>query len=327
MADDLSKTAEALARNSFFLVFGSAIANVILAVGTIIAGRLLGPELYGQYSIILIVPQLLFLFTDLGINQGIIEFATKLRVNGEYSKIPSMINCGLFIRFLIGVLLSLALYVFADSFASIVLNRADFSSYLRLMSLVILFQVVYSVAVSAFISLDRAEYSALTTAIDAIVKTSFTIGLILIGLNVSGALLGTIIGYAVAGICGIVLLRFVLPKGQPSVKTHALKGNVKTLMQYGAPLYIVWLLIGIVPLYQNLILANFTTDVYVGNFKAASNFAVLMTVLSIPITNALLSAFSRFESVHEEGVKLFFKRANKYTALIVFPVTTLFIVF
>jgi O-antigen/teichoic acid export membrane protein len=73
MSDNLSKTAEALARNSFFLVFGSAVANIILAVGTIVAGRLLGPELYGQYSIILIVPQLLFLFTDLGINQGIIK--------------------------------------------------------------------------------------------------------------------------------------------------------------------------------------------------------------------------------------------------------------
>jgi O-antigen/teichoic acid export membrane protein len=139
--------------------------------------------------------------------------------------------------------------------------------------------------------------------------------------------MGTIIGYAVAGVSGVVLLRIVLPKAKSSAGVVGVRGNVKSLMQFGAPLYVVWLLIGIVPLFQNLILANFTTDVNVGNFKAASNFAVLMTVLSIPITNAMLSAFSRFDSVHEQGVKLFFRRANKYTALIVFPVTTIFIIF
>jgi O-antigen/teichoic acid export membrane protein len=84
---------------------------------------------------------------------------------------------------------------------------------------------------------------------------------------------------------------------------------------------------GIVPLFQNMILANFTTDFDVGNFKAASNFAALMTVLSIPITNALLSAFSKLDSSKENKVKTFFKLSNKYTALIIFPITFLFIVF
>jgi O-antigen/teichoic acid export membrane protein len=114
----------------------------------------------------------------------------------------------------------------------------------------------------------------------------------------------------------------VLPKKTVS-HYQALKGNTWNLVQYGAPLYVVFMLAGIIPLFQNLVLANFATDADVGNFKAATNFAVLMTVLSIPITNALLSAFSRFGSGVEKDLKVFFKKANKYTALIVFPITVL----
>jgi O-antigen/teichoic acid export membrane protein len=41
----------------------------------------------------------------------------------------------------------------------------------------------------------------------------------------------------------------------------------------------------------------------------------------------LLSAFSKLDSSKEDKIKTFFKLSNKYTALIIFPVTLLFIVF
>ena len=327
MSDNLFKTAEDSARNGFFLAFGSAIATVILALGSIVAGRLLGPELYGQYSIILVVPQMLFLFTDLGVNQGIIKFIANLRVKGEVDKIPSIIYCGLFLRITIGVALSIVLYVFAQPLALFILNRADFYPYLQIMSIVILFQAIYSTAVSAFISLDKSEYSALTSNIDAIIKSSLSIVLVLLGLNVFGALAGNIVGYIIAGCCGIVILKILLPKGHFKLNFNTFKDHTKTLVSYGTPLYASFLLTGFVPLYQNIVLANFTTDVDVGNFKAALNFATIMTVLSIPITNALLSAFSKLDSSKEDKIKTFFKLANKFTALIIFPITILFIVF
>ena len=327
MSDDLFKTAEDSTRNGFFLAFGSAVATAILAVGSIVAGRLLGPELYGQYTIILIVPQMLFLFTDLGVNQGIIKFIARLRVRGETDKIPSIVYCGLFLRISIGIVMSVILYVFAEPFALFILNRADFYPYLQIMSIVILFQAIYSTAVSAFISLDKSEYSALTSNIDAIIKSSLSIILVLLGLNVLGALAGNIIGYVIAGTCGIAILKILLPKGHSQINFNTFKTHAKNLVNYGTPLYASFLLTGLVPLFQNVILANFTTDVDVGNFKAASNFAALMTILSIPITNVLLSAFSKLVSSKEAKIKVFFKLANKYTALIVFPATILFIVF
>jgi O-antigen/teichoic acid export membrane protein len=327
LSDDLFKTVEDSTRNGFFLAFGSAVATAVLAVGSIVAGRLLGPELYGQYTLILVVPSLLFLFTDLGVNQGIIKFIAKMRIKGETDKIKGVIYTGLCLRVAIGAVLSVLLYVFAEPFAVLLLNRADLYPYLQMMSLVVLFQAIYSTAVSAFISIDKSEYSALTQNIDAIIKTSLSIVLILLGLNLFGAVAGNVVGFVIAGTCGIILLRFMLPKAKTKLKGDTFKVHSKSLISYGTPLYASFLLIGIVPLFQNVILANYTTDFDVGNFKAASNFATLLTVLSIPITNALLSAFSKLDATTNDKVKTFFKLSNKYTTVIIFPVAFLFIVF
>lgn len=327
MSDSLFKTAEDSTRNGFFLAFGSAVATAVLAVGSIVTGRLLGPEVYGQYTLILVVPSLLFLFTDLGVNQGIIKFISKMRVKGQTEKISTIIYSGLILRVAIGTALSLLLYVFAEPFAVLLLNRADLYPYLQLMALVVLFQAIYSTAVSAFISIDKSEYSALTQCIDAIIKTALSIVLILLGLNLFGAVAANVVGFVIAGVCGVILLRFMMPKVKTRFNSEVFRVHTRSLISYSTPLYASFLLIGIVPLFQNVILANYTTDFEVGNFKAASNFATLMTVLSIPITNALLSGFSKLDSSKEDKIKTFFKLSNKYTTMIIFPVAMVFIVF
>ena len=71
MGDELSKVTSDSARGGFFLFSGAALASVILAVSAILVGRFLGPDLYGQYNLVLVIPTLLLLFTDLGLNAAV----------------------------------------------------------------------------------------------------------------------------------------------------------------------------------------------------------------------------------------------------------------
>jgi len=56
MTDELAKVAEDSARGGFLLISGTALATVIMAIASILIGRLLGPELYGQYTLAIVVP-------------------------------------------------------------------------------------------------------------------------------------------------------------------------------------------------------------------------------------------------------------------------------
>jgi O-antigen/teichoic acid export membrane protein len=104
--------------------------------------------------------------------------------------------------------------------------------------------------------------------------------------------------------------------------------SVKTLMNYGIPLYVSGILVGFVNPYQNFVLAFFAATVDIGNWKAARNFVALMSVVSIPITSALFTAFSKLDStMSEDETVTFFKFANKYTTLLIVPIASLLIAF
>ena len=318
---------EDTARGGFFLVSGTAISTVIMAIASILVARLLGPEFYGQYALALVVPQLLFLFTDLGINSGIVKFSAAMRSTGETNRISTIIKHGLIIRASIGIAISIANYTLSGIIASNILQRPELAFYMQIASIAILFQVVFSTVTFSFIGLYKTEYHALTTNIMATAKTIVSIALILVGLSITGAIIGYTVSYVIASLAGAFLLFLLLRKVKTPAKTDSFKTNAKTLFQYGTPLYISVILAGFLPLFINIMLALFTTDAAIGNYKAAINFATLLTVLAVPITTVLLPAFSKLNSTTSHKTKDFFKIANKYATMLVIPITFLIIIF
>lgn len=327
MTDELTQVAADSARGSFFLISGTAAATIILAIAAILVGRFLGPELYGQYTLALVVPQLLFLFTDLGITQGITKFTASFRTSRETSRIARIIKYGLILRAATGIAIFVITYAFADPFAAFFLQRPDLAFYIRITSIAVLFQVVFTTVQSAFIGLDKTEYSALTTNVQAVAKTLISITLVLLGFGVAGAIIGHVVGYAVAAAAGMVLLFLLIREAHDSSPDDRLTQDLKTLIHYGTPLYLSVLLAGFIPLYNSAILAFFTTDADIGNYKASTNFIALMAVLAVPITTALLPAFSKLTASTHHQVKAFYQLANKYTTIIIIPITFLFLIF
>ena len=154
MADELIKVAEDSARSGFFLISGTAVSTVILAIGSILTGRFLGPELYGQYTLALVIPSLLLTFTDLGINQGITKFTASLKSKGETNRLARIVKYGLLARASAGIAIFIINYTLAEQFASFFLQRPDLAFYIRIASTSTLFHVMLTTATSAFVGVD-----------------------------------------------------------------------------------------------------------------------------------------------------------------------------
>jgi stage V sporulation protein B len=326
MTTDLSQVTEDSARGSFFLFSGATLASIILAVSAILMGRFLGPELYGQYTLVLVVPMLLVLFTDLGMNAGVTKFAASLRAEGKSERIPAIITHSLLFRLAIGVTVSIFSLVFANYFA-LLINRPDFTFFIQIASLSVIFQVFFTTANSAFVGLDQSEYSALITTIRAILTTILQIGLILCSFSVTGALIGYVGGFIIASIVGIAILFLNFLKPTKKIVNENGRQIIVLLAKYGMPVYVSVVLLGFFPLYQQVILAFFTSDAAIGNFRAAYNFVALLSIISTSLTTAFLPAFSKLESATPEVISTFFNKANKYACLIVIPITVSVIIF
>ena len=327
MADILAKVAEDSARGGFFLISGTVVSTVIMAISSILIGRLLGPEPYGQYTLALVIPQLFYLLTDLGINQGVTKFIATFNTRKETDRIIKVLKYSILLKALVGVGLFTLNYALAETLAQLFLQRTDLTPFLQIASFSILFQAIFTIATSAFVGLDKTEYSALTSNVQAIAKTIISIILVLLGLGVAGAIIGYTLSYGAAAGAGILIIALIL-RGKKTTKSHRdTQNDLASLVRYGAPLYLSILLTGFTPLFKNFVLANYTTDADIGNYKAALNFATLITTLSIPITTALLPAFSKIDSEATSKIRQFFKHANKYTTLLILPMTVLLMVY
>jgi len=71
-----------------------------------------------------------------------------------------------------GAAMSLLCFLCSDLLAVYLLNRPEIGFYVKLASISILFQTLYSLVYYAFIGLDRAERSSLIKALMSIVKAS-----------------------------------------------------------------------------------------------------------------------------------------------------------
>ena len=328
MTSDLTKVAEESAKGGVFLIIGSFFATIISAIASIFVTRLLGQELYGQYVLSLVTTQMLFLFTDFGISQGLVKFAASLKAKDEAEHVAKIIEYGILIRTIIGVAIFLANFALADFFATVFHNRPELGTYIRVASFSILFQVIYSTVSSAYVGLDKTEYNALSSNIQAISKASITIVLVLLGFGVFGAVASYVAGYVIASAIGLGLLLFVLREyNTTSNDDIGFMKSLRTLMHYGIPLYVATLFIGFISPYQNLVLGIFTTDAAIGNFKAAANFITLIAIVSIPITTTLLPAFSKLDDTSSEKLRTFFLFANKYVTMLIIPIAMIILAF
>lgn len=331
MTEDLVKIAEDSAKGSFFLVAGNIIALVVQAVAIFVVARLLGPDLYGIYTLSLVVPTLLLGIINFGINQGIVRFSANLRAKGRNQQIARLIRHGLLFKLVIGIIIFSICFIFSDYFAAYIVNRPEITVYIRLASTSIIFQVISSTASSAFIGLNRMEYNALVTDIQASVKAAISILLVILGFGVTGALIGYVASLLIAGLLSATLLylKFYKPlnsNGSSNIQEEGnWRGPLKIMLSYGYPLYISGLLLKIIPQLQSIILALFTSDYDIGNFKASLNFVTLLSILTVPIATALFPAFSKFDK-NSENLKTFFRLSIKYISLLVVPSALLMII-
>lgn len=313
---------EAFARGGYYLFVGNILATVILFVSSIVIANLLGPENYGLFSLVIVVPSLFIGLSDFGVTSAVTKFLAEFRAKGRKSDIGRVIKSGLVIQLAIAVIASIICFVFSDKLSTYVINSPEATGYVKIASLLILFQSLFNVLSAIFVGLDKMENNAVIMIIRAIAKLFLSAVLLLIGLSVSGAVVGHVSCYIVAVFLGLAFLIFKLPRN--SGNRNPRSDILKSMLKYGFPIYGAGL-IGLFSVqYQTVIMAFFTSKAAIGNYQVTSLFNTVLNTVIYPFT-ALFPAFSKLDP-HGKQLNQFFSRSVKYTALLLIPLAVAIIV-
>ncbi len=160
-----------------------------------LVGRLLGPEQYGIYGVILSVQTIIGMFLTLGIPSAVSRFVAQ---NEAHSR--SILIQALRIQSVIAVMLSAGTALFAPLIAN-ALNDPSLTDLIRFMAGVLLLQAFYPIFVQYFSGMHRFNRQAILTSLYAIGKVIGAVGLLLL-FDVYGAIAGFAVGGAFAAIIG-----------------------------------------------------------------------------------------------------------------------------
>ena len=312
------------ATGSFHLFIGQAASTIIMAVGTIILTRLMLPEEYGLYSIALIPSLMISLFRDWGAGSAMTKYIAHFRATNNDDDIHDVITAGLTFEVVTGLVLSFLSLFLASFLASTIFHRPELTSLISIASITIFSGSLLTASKSSFIGSEKMQFNSLIMICQSIIKSVAAPLLVFVGYGALGAVLGYTFSFLIAGFTGLIMLYFILLRNRRRTKTNRNKTfkTLKTMLHYGVPLSISSILAGFRTQFYSFMMAFFCSDILIGNYQAGTNFAVLLTFFTFPISTVLFPAFAKLDPQNEHQLlKNVFAASVKYTALFLVPAT------
>jgi stage V sporulation protein B len=315
--------AKVSAKGVFNIFWGLAASSIISAVGVMVVAGILSESEYGLVAIALMGPNLIAIFRDWGVDWATIKYTAQYRSENKEANVKNVLASVIVFELILGFSLSIISLFLSSFLATNIFDRPDIVPLIQIASFTIFAEALMKAAQAAFTGYEKMEYHSITSVIYSTLKAVFMILLAIVGFGTFGAVVGVTVAYLISGVIGIIFLYVTIYKNIPTQDAGKLEifATIKTLFRYGLPLSISAILSGFLAQFYNVLLAIYCTDLLIGNYQVAINFASIVTFFVMPILTVLLPAFSKLDSQKErEMLGNVFQLSVKYAALLIVPV-------
>jgi stage V sporulation protein B len=319
-ATEMGKTST---EGSVQLFLGTSSSTIIRAIGAIILGLFILPGDYGLYVIAFVPSSTLSLAQDWGVGSALTRYCAKYRAANDEIEQRKVIISGLIYEVATGLVLTVMSLLLASFFALTVFNKPTSAPLIAVVSVTILSGSIATGVASIFTGFEHMQLNSYLAVITAIVYSLFAPLLVYFGYGAMGAIIGFTLSAVVQCVISIIFLYvFVLKKISSSkISWSDVARTLKTLLNYGVPLGIGNIVSALGGPVFSFLMAHYISEVMIGNYKIATNFAVLISFVTAPIGTVLFPAFSKLDPRSENNIlKTVFASSIKYTNIFLIPV-------
>ena len=160
MEDDnqeIEKDLTILAKSSAFVFVGIILSKIFMYLYRIIIARSYGPEIYGLFSLAIMILGFFLAFTSLGFPDGILRFISIYRGKKEKDKIRYLIKFSSKVLGILSIIAGIVLY-FASEFISInFFHNENLIIYLKIFAFLIPIQIFIGIYFSIIRSHEKIK--------------------------------------------------------------------------------------------------------------------------------------------------------------------------
>ncbi len=221
---------------------------------------------------------------------------------------------------LVGSVLAVINYFASNWIATVLFQRPELAPYIALMSVYLLGQSVILNVIAVATGWYAMGQASFANILQSVLKLLLSPALILLGLGVTGAVLGHSLSFAFGGAFSAILLFFTKVKVARERLGYLVK-DTKEMITFGFAPFIGGLLTGLATFYVSLLLAAVTVghNELVGYYSVAINLTVPLSLLSSATAGALYPAFASLHGLKADTGQAF-AMSLKYVSYLVGPV-------
>ena len=318
-------------RSTRILIIGEIIAFVLSFGSGFFLIRFLSVEDYSVFNLVLVIPVILLYIGDFGLFQGSSYYVARLGKLNKKEELRNVIKITLITKSLLGIGLAITIYFLAGEISSSLFEIQNplIVPLLQCASILLitnnLLETVYSILIGA----TKMKSFSIVNVIRYGTKFIITILLVLLGLNIFGAIIGIALATGFAGLLGFVYIQKNLLKHSGKKESMDWK-CLPQLIKRGFSFSLVSIIRNVRYEVFILFLAIFGFYSEVSYLKIGVTIITIFYVILRPVMLSLFPIFSKYSwRIPSEKLilKQVFHYSNKFCTLFISPVIIFCIVF
>ncbi len=330
--EETSRNLRLIVNSSYVVLIGVILSKIISYFYKIIVARGFGPEIFGLFSLGLIIVGIVGAAASLGLAEGLLRYVSFYRGKKESNKIKFIVNRAVKLMFFTSILGALLLFAFSDFISTVLLNEPELSYFLKILGI----SLPFSMLSGAFVSIIRAfenirAYSFLVNVLHNLLKVFFLLILLWVGLKRDAILFSYVLAYV-----GLFFVSYWITSKQlksVAARKKELSGIEKeniarSLFSYSWPLVFSSILLNLFFWIDSLILGIFTNAESVGLYNAAITIVGLFSIAQDLFMQIFIPVISRNLSLgKKEVIKEVSKQVFKWILIINLPLFLILFLF
>jgi O-antigen/teichoic acid export membrane protein len=327
----LDNSLKLIAKSSFILFFFVVLSKILtLFYRIVISG--ISTEVYGLFSLAVMVSGWVVAFASLGLFGGITRYVSYYRGKNQINKINYLIKISLIAALISSILAGILLFLLAEFISLNIFNKPDLIIYLKGFSLAIPLTILSGILLSIIQAFEKVKiYSFLRNVLDNGIKLLILLILIWIGFKTKAVIYSYISGMFIVLIIAFYICKYKIPE---LFKKHLLNKKTKKqitqkLFSYSWPLIFTGLVAFIFSWLDLFAIGYFIEDVaQAGIYSAAVPLAALMAIapgLFIQLFFPLIT--KEFAKKDNKVIKEMSKQIGKWIFIINLPFLILILLF
>jgi O-antigen/teichoic acid export membrane protein len=328
---EFNNSLKLLVKSSIFVFIGLMLSKVFTYVYRFVIARYFGPEVYGLFSLSVMVLLWFILFFSLGLNEGVLRFISFYRGKNEPEKIKYIFRLGKYFLLSSGVLAGIVLYFLSDFIAISIFHNPNLAIFLKIISISIPFYTVAYELLSVIQAFERIKiHSFISDFLRNFVQLIALVALIFLGIKTNSVIFSYFFGILIIFLLAYGYCRCKIPEIFKKCElSKSLKSNLrKELFYYSIPLTFSGILCGFFSYIDSFIIGIFRDASEVGFYNAALPIAALMTFCPMIFLRLFFPLMTKeFSKNNFEVMNNLSKQIQKWILIVNLPIFILLFLF